>query len=231
MMLLPCFVLLFLVHGSICPSTPRSTGYPNITATITFDEQRAWIHLECATNAQPTEIYNRLCERVGSNAFSRSYVLQLIREFRDGRRTESCIAPRYGRPQTATNAYMQEMVQEIMEDLDGAKSQDVADRLGVSRDSVRRMLQDMGFRYIMRRWVPHELTSDLRQRRVQTARFNLNRLSREPDLLDRIIAIDETWLFISFILFLIEFTIFWFKRYKIQKRKQTWYLIKIINTY
>ena len=121
--------------------------------------------------------------------FSRSYVLQLIREFRDGRRTESCIAPRYGRPRTATNADLQEMIQEIMEELDRAKSQEVADRLGVSRDSVRRMLQDMGYRYIMHRWVPHELTSDLKQRRVQTARSNLNRLSREPDLLDRIIAI------------------------------------------
>jgi len=38
-----------------------------------------------------------------------------------------------------------------------------------------------------------------------------------------------SFLFVSFILFLIEFIIFWFKRYKIQKRKQTWYLIKIIN--
>jgi len=87
----------------------------------------------------------------------------------------------------------QEMVQE-MEELDGARTQDVADRLGISDESVRRMLQDMGHRYIMRRWVPHELTPDLRERRAQTARSNLDRLSREPDLLDRIIGIDETWL-------------------------------------
>ncbi len=44
------------------------------------------------------------------------------------------------------------------------------------------------------RWVPHSLTSQQKELRVNISSEHLQRYQSDPDMLNRIIAIDETWI-------------------------------------
>jgi len=89
---------------------------------------------------------------------------------------------------------MQERLQQLLEELDGPRLDDLADELSTSTESVRRMMHELGYRYVLSRWIPHELSRSQLEQRVKTARRNLRQLKAENNLLGRIIAIDETWL-------------------------------------
>lgn len=51
-----------------------------------------------------------------------------------------------------------------------------------------------GYRKIAGRWVPHDLTPEQRHTRYITSSNLLSRHSLDESFLDRIIAIDETWI-------------------------------------
>jgi hypothetical protein len=44
------------------------------------------------------------------------------------------------------------------------------------------------------RWVPHSLTSQQKELRVNISSEHFQRYQSDPDMLNRIIAIDETWI-------------------------------------
>jgi histone-lysine N-methyltransferase SETMAR len=77
---------------------------------------------------------------------------------------------------------------------DGGRVEEIASELQVSESSVLRMLNELGYRFVKGKWVPHDLSDSQRQKRVETAQNNLRLLNDNPRLLDEIIAIDETWL-------------------------------------
>jgi len=83
---------------------PNDTPTPNqLVALVTREEQRAYVKIECAGGATPTEIVGRLNRILGTRALSESWIMELCREFNSGRRTETACLPRPGRPRTATS--------------------------------------------------------------------------------------------------------------------------------
>jgi hypothetical protein len=52
----------------------------------------------------------------------------------------------------------------------------------------------IGAKKIASRWVQHELKPELKELRVNISAEHLERCKNNPDILERIIAIDETWL-------------------------------------
>ena len=64
----------------------------------------------------------------------------------------------------------------------------------MSHGTVWEMLHDLGYRKVASRYVPHNLTSSQRQDRLETCQTHLTRYQGDASILDRIIAIDETWL-------------------------------------
>jgi transposase len=176
-----------------CPTD--SSNLEQLLESVTLDEQRAWIKIQVLRGCPASQIYSNLTECLGSITFSRSHVYDLVHQFREGLRVESCHRPREGRPRTATNQDMQERLVELVEELDSPRTEDLALRLDISHTSVETMLHNMGYRFLNARWIPHELSRSQKEKRVATARSNLVRYRNDPTILERIIAIDETWLY------------------------------------
>jgi hypothetical protein len=55
------------------------------------------------------------------------------------------------------------------------------------------LVEDFGMRKVYAKWVPHQLTLEQRGVRTMTAQALLSRYKSDPRMLDRVIAIDETW--------------------------------------
>lgn len=173
------------------PGTPNTCS---LLQSVTLEEQRAWIKIECLRQTPPAEIARQLRSCLGGQAFSERHIYRLCQEFTAGDRVETCQATRDGRPPTATSVAMKVRLKLLMDELDGARTEELADRLETSQSSVQRMLHEMGYRYIIGRWIPHELTCYQKAQRVITARMNRRMYRDDPTVLNRIIAIDETYL-------------------------------------
>ncbi len=73
------------------------------------------------------------------------------------------------------------------------RTQDLQYETGMSETSLRRLLKEIGARKIMSRWVPHELSDQQKLARHAIAGKHLARYQRESGFLNKIVAIDETW--------------------------------------
>lgn len=190
-MVLKYFIIVNLVNFCwVTSTTPRS----QLLASVTRDEQRAWIKIECVAGTPPADIARRLNAILGDQAFSERHIMRLCQEFTQGMRLESVCQPPPGRPRTATSQEMMDSLLAFLVDNDGATCNEIAYHLNVSYASANRMLHELRYVYAVGRYVPHELDDSQRARRVQTAQENLASYNSDQRLLDRIIAIDETWL-------------------------------------
>ena len=71
----------------------------------------------------------------------------------------------------------------------------VTESVGVSHGTAHHILtHQLGKRKVAAKWVPHELSEEQKQRRLQISHLHLLRAHREEnDFLSRIVACDETW--------------------------------------
>ncbi len=65
---------------------------------------------------------------------------------------------------------------------------------GLPHSTLLRLLNEISARLIRSRWVPHELTQRQVNARMHIAGKHLAKYQRESGFLNKIIAIDETWL-------------------------------------
>jgi transposase len=183
------FVQMDMNTNHVCKAQP-----PQLLTSVTEVEQRSWIKIEVLRGTPPIEIYDTLHGILGNICYSRRRVLKLCQEFRNGTRLETTDRQRSGRPCTATSPEMKVRLLELMDELDGARAEDLALALDISDYSVRAMLHDEGYAFVKSRWIPHELSDEEKEQRVNTVTQHLNRHLADNTFLDRIIAIDETWL-------------------------------------
>jgi len=64
--------------------------------------------------------------------------------------------------------------------------------LDISTSRTKTLLKIVGAKKVASRWVPHELEPGQKESRVQICSEHLERFNNNPDILRRIIAIDET---------------------------------------
>ncbi len=187
-------VLLTSLLWVILAQPPRTDPDNQLLASVTTDEQRAWIKIECVAGTAPSQIASRLNTILGRQAFSESHILRLCREFTVGGRVQSVCFFHGGSARTATSDENVARLLAFIVNNDGGRVEEIASELQVSESSVLRMLNELGYRFVKGKWVPHDLSDSQRQKRVETAQNNLRLLNDNPRLLDEIIAIDETWL-------------------------------------
>ncbi len=118
----------------------------------------------------------------------------MYREFESGTHLTCEDQPRSGRPPTVNTPKNEERLQRLTSQSHSWTIDDLVKELQLSHGTVWGMLHKLGYRKIGSRYVPHELTSYQRQNKVETCRRHMDRYQSEPSILDRIIAIDETWL-------------------------------------
>ncbi|KAK3084951.1 hypothetical protein FSP39_021962 [Pinctada imbricata] len=72
---------------------------------------------------------------------------------------------------------------------------EVAEKTGISKSAIQRILSyDLGMSRVFARWVPRLLSEDEMNTRVAASKQFLARIDRDPDFLNKIITMDETWI-------------------------------------
>ena len=141
----------------------------------------------------PAEIYHMIRRVARRRALTRKTVYNLYNQFHGGdRKTTGDTGPGVSRTQ-ATEENKNRLRDLLLED-DEWTSEELATYLNVSQSTVLRMLNELGAKKIATRWIPHELNIGNMQTRVDFCQENLNMHRTSSDMLDRIIAIDESWL-------------------------------------
>lgn len=156
-------------------------------------EIRAVIRFLHAKKVSPIEIHRQLKEVYGDNCMSVQHVRKWCREFTEGRK-DVHDEPRSGRPSTSDDVVAK--VQRVLLEDRRITIEELALRVPeVSAATLHRIVtENLGYNKICARWVPHMLTAEHKQQRVDCARMFLEEHEAEGDeFLDAIITADETW--------------------------------------
>ena len=165
-----------------------------LRASVTREEQRAFIKLHVLLDVSATEVHRLLDKAVKSNAMSLAQVKRVYNQFKSEGRKTSSREPGSGKAQTSTSEAMQERLKNLLLEDNDWGTTDYAQSLEVSRSSVLRMFEELGARKVASRWVPHELDKSQMNNRMAIAEELLKWYNQDNGILQRIISIDETYL-------------------------------------
>jgi DNA-binding transcriptional regulator YhcF (GntR family) len=184
-------LLLILIKISISPKINE------LRATITEQDQRAFIKCHVLLGDSPQEIYHMLKKIARRNTSAQKTVYNLYNEFTSGSRSstgDTGRRPGSGRPRTQATPENREKLKNLIIEDDEITVREMAKSLSVSTYVVEKLLKELGAKKVSARYVPHALTCDQKQSRKEICQEHLRSLTGTPDLLDRLIAIDESWL-------------------------------------
>ena len=103
---------------------------------------------------------------------------------------------RSGRPSISRTADNTEQVKKLVRADCRLTVRMIASELSISKETVWRIItKDLGVRRICAKMVPKLLLDDQKERRVLVCKDTLERLETEPNLLDKVISGDESWIF------------------------------------
>jgi transposase len=172
----------------------KSPRVDPLRETITEEDQRAFIKCHVLLGDSAPDIYNMIQKIARRKALTRSTVFNLVRQFSTGVRTHTGRKPGPGAPRTQSTDDKLEQLKNLLIDQDDWTEDELANEIHVSQATISRMLNEIGARKISARWVPHELNIGNKQTRIDSCQDNLNMYKSSTDMLNRIIAIDESWL-------------------------------------
>lgn len=167
----------------------------DVAFTLTREENIAYIKVETLRGKKPLEIFKALQEVSPECTLPYSTVCRWASQFKTGREGIAHL-PIPGRKIDTTDNFMIEKVATLLNVDRRLTCDEIAYELGISHGSVYKILtQHLGMRKISARWVPHMLSKNEKDRRMDNCRQLLRRYDSEQDsMLNRIVAIDETWI-------------------------------------
>lgn len=168
----------------------------NIASTFSRYDIRVIIKFSTLLGKSALEIHKNLCEVLRNDAPCIKTVRKWVREVEDGR-TDVADRGHDGRPAVVLCEETIEKVKAAVEEDKRRTCTELSEIVGVSKSTVHRILTDeLGKKKVFAKWVPHLLTPEQKQARVQAAQGFLSRVEREGQhFLHRIITGDETWVF------------------------------------
>jgi histone-lysine N-methyltransferase SETMAR len=169
----------------------RETGWSEISRS----DQQSYIKIETLQGKNPTEICNALHEVCGDSVVERIVVSRWASHFREGRVSIQDY-PRSGRPVTATDDTSVVIVITLLEEDRRKSCEEIAREANLSTASVFRIVtQTLQNRKVAAKWVLHQLSEEQKAARKRVAEELLRRYEAEGEqFLNRIVAIDETWI-------------------------------------
>jgi histone-lysine N-methyltransferase SETMAR len=151
-----------------------------IRTLILFHHQKKIKQSECLKELKST---------FGDNIVQKTTVKKYYRQFDEG--NFNCEdKERSGRP----SLDILDQITEVLENYSSATSEDIALEVGVSASTVTRRLHEAGYKSILDKWVPHQLSEINKIKRINTCELLLER-SKEKNFLDRIVTCDEKWIY------------------------------------
>ncbi|CAF3218993.1 unnamed protein product [Rotaria sp. Silwood2] len=138
----------------------------------------------------------RLVQAWGEQSPSDHTVFNWFREFQ-GDNFIVQDAPRSGRPSTSVNEQTIDAVRKIIEDDPRSTYQQIENILGISSTAINSIIHDyLNLRKVCARWVPHKLTDDQKQLRIQFCHHSLKMFEeRQSRCVFDIITGDESWFY------------------------------------
>uniref|UniRef100_A0A914H673 Mos1 transposase HTH domain-containing protein n=1 Tax=Globodera rostochiensis TaxID=31243 RepID=A0A914H673_GLORO len=148
---------------------------------------RALILHEFSLGRKPMQALQNITQSKGPGVVSRRTVERWYAKFRDGNENVED-APRSGRPVTID----EDAVLAAIEADPTLSTRMLAEDFDCSHVQIFKILHKLGKRVRKGRWVPHELTQQQKNRRLEAAQQLLQRHQETP-FLDRIVTCDEKW--------------------------------------
>ncbi len=156
---------------------------------------RSYIKTRLLLGLTAVQIHNELCVAYGPEVVSYRTVARWIRRFSDGHDSLED-NPRSGRPLSAVSQKNIDAVRDLVNKDPHISIDYIADILDVSHGSVDTILkQHLGLRKISSRWVPHQLTQQQRQQRIDICVENLTKFENGTWRLCDIVTGDESWFY------------------------------------
>ena len=136
-----------------------------------------------------------LDKRYGDSASGKSTIIDWYAKFKRSR-TNTDGAECSGRPKSAVLSENITKVHKIVLGDGKLKLREIADTLKISEGSVLTILHEsMRMRKLFSKWVPHLLTLDQKQQRLEDSERCLELFKQgKKDLLRRYVTMDETWI-------------------------------------
>jgi len=158
-------------------------------------EQRYAIKFCAKLGKSASETLQLLRTAYGDAVLSSAQVLRWHNAFKDGRENVED-EQRAGRPSTSRTEKNVARVKAVLDRDRSLRVRLIAEELGLPKTDVHRIItEDLHMRKICAKLVPKNLSSELKDSRVLVSREPLDRVTSEPDFLQRVITGDETWVF------------------------------------
>jgi histone-lysine N-methyltransferase SETMAR len=156
-------------------------------------KQKAVIEFLMKEGIATKEISDRLKTVYGEYALSYPSVRRWVADFKCGR-TDIIDKPRSGRPLSAATDAKKQLVDELIRSDRRVTTSDIVDVTGVSRGTVHNIISDLGYSKVCSRWVPRQLTEELKQSRFEVCKQMLQRYQTEGEqFMKSIVTGDESW--------------------------------------
>ena len=115
--------------------------------------------------------------------------------FRNGRESVED-DPRSGRSITEMTKANIEMIEQLIDNDPHITFDIMEEQTLLSRGTIERIIHEcLGFRKVASRWVPHKLTTQNKQKRLDFAKAMLNKFNNNEWRLDQILTGDECWIY------------------------------------
>ena len=155
-------------------------------------EQRINLKFLVRLEKSPTETFNSLQEVYGDATMSRTRIFEWHKRFREDVEDD----PRSGKPTTSRTNENVERVREKVRNDRRLTVRMIAHELNMNSDRVWRIItEDLGTRKVCAKTVPRLLNDRQKENRVQVCQDILKQLEITPDLLSRVVTVNESWIF------------------------------------
>jgi len=157
---------------------------------------RFYIQTRTILGLTATEIHEELITAHGPDVVSYPTVQRWCKRTKEGI-MEIEDNPRSGRPVTGPTEENIQEVRSLIEQDPHSTYDDIEAETSLSRGTIETIIhQYLELRKITSRWVPHQLTPDQKQERVNICKENLKRFREGSGRLCDIITGDETWIYL-----------------------------------
>jgi len=131
----------------------------------------------------------------GEEGMSRKNVMKWFNFFKEGREDIQDDA-RTGRPKEARTPENIQIVADLLKGDRCLSTRLIGDMVGLSKDTVHSILvEDLGKKKVCARFVPHMLTEDQKDARVEHCKDMKETADSDPNFLKNIVTGDESWCF------------------------------------
>jgi hypothetical protein len=161
--------------------------------SVTDEDQRSFIKISVLLNEPAAKIHKLPTSALHGSAHSLRTVQRWVTDISRGR---TDLEEARGGPHRVAPDKQERIaaIEEHLYESRGWSVRELALRVQLPKTTVHEiMTTDLGLSKRLGKWVPQELTEDQREFRIASCSDNLRRLRRHPNLLDRTLTIDETW--------------------------------------